>query len=354
MTGNYYVKTVAFLASLSIPFLTPIGLAFGSTWLTPIVVFVVFPIAGLLIGEDRSTPTARVERDAWLQGYFRMLPLAYAVLWLGGLFWGAAMLDLHQFEGWTLGGFLFSLAITSGFATCVAHELQHHRSPLDRAVARLMMAICGYGHLILEHHHHHATVGDTDIGGTPRKGEGTYAFVLRNIKQGALNAWRLESERLARKRLGWWHNRIAQDYATVLGVGALFYIVWGYAGLSVYLAQAAFAVLTFEVIDYIQHYGLLRRPDQEIGPEHAWAHNCWLTNCLTFNIAHHSEHHLNASTPYYKLRPHPAAPKLPACYFVMFLTALVPPLWRVVMDKRTDRHLAAMEQQRHFKPFKKA
>jgi alkane 1-monooxygenase len=341
MTANYYVKAVAFLASLSVPLLTPIACAYGTTWLTPVVVFLVFPVAGLMIGQDRSVPTVRAEHNAWLQIYFYVLPHAYAVLWVGGLFWGANLLGMGELEGWPLGGFILSLAITSAFATCVAHELQHHYSPFDRAVARLMMAMCGYGHLVLEHHHHHATVGDADIGGTPRKGEGAYAFVLRNVRQGALNAWDLESKRLAKHRLGWWHNRIVQDYALVVGLASFFYVVWGFAGLGVYIAQAAFTVFAFEMITY---NGLVRRPSQKIGPEHAWAHNCWLTNCLTFNIAHHSEHHLNVSIPYYNLRRHPAAPKLPACYFVMFVSALIPLLCRLVMDKRTDRHLAALEE----------
>lgn len=333
MTQNFYLKTIGFSLCLTIPLLPIIGYAFGTMWLTPLMVFVVFPVAGLLIGSDKSVAPVRIDKMPWLKGYLYALPLLFVPLWIANLAWGANLLATTALSGWEIGGMLFSLAITSAFATCVAHELQHRTGEFDRGSARLMMAICGYGHLLLEHLHHHATVGDSDVGGTPHKGEASYHFVIRNVWQGAHNAWQIEQRRLQAQKLEWWRNRVIQDCALALAVAVGFAAIWGAWGLAVFVAQAAFAVFAIEMITYIQHYGLSREPGENVGAQHAWAHNCWLTNCITLNITHHSDHHMNVSKPYYELRCDPNAPYLPACYFVMFITALFPQIWRWVMNR---------------------
>jgi len=116
--------------------------------------------------------------------------------------------------------------------------------------------------------------------------------------------------------------------------------------LVLFIGQAVFAVYCVEVITYVHHYGLVRREDEEPGAHHAWAHHCWLTNCLTFNNTFHSDHHLRPRMPYYELHAMHGAPKLPASYFTMFCVALVPPLWRALMDKRLDALAEARTERR--------
>lgn len=336
MTQNFYLKSLGFSLCLVVPLLPIIGYAFGTTWLTPLMVFIVFPIAGLFSGSDKSAVPVGIDAMPWLKGYLYLLPLLFVPLWIANLAWGANLLATTEFSGWEIGGVLFSLAITSAFATCVAHELQHRTGKFDRATARIMMAVCGYGHLLLEHLHHHATVGDSEIGGTPRQGEASYHFVFRNVWQGAKNAWQIEQRRRQAQNLERWNNRIVQDYAVANSVTIGFVIFWGGWGFVVFIAQALFAVFAIEMITYIQHYGVVRGPGEQVSAHHAWAHNCWVTNCITLNITHHSDHHMNVSKPYYELRCDPNAPYLPACYFVMFIAALFPPVWRWVMN----RHIA--------------
>ena len=49
-----------------------------------------------------------------------------------------------------------------------------------------------------------------------------------------------------------------------------------------------------------------------------------------------ADHHAHASRPYFALRHLDDSPQLPAGYSSMLLVALVPPLWRHVMDARVD------------------
>jgi alkane 1-monooxygenase len=129
---------------------------------------------------------------------------------------------------------------------------------------------------------------------------------------------------------------VLQDYALGLGLAFIIFASLGSTALILFIAQAVFAVFCFEVITYVHHYGLVRGEGEEPGPQHAWAHHCWITNCLTFNNTFHSDHHLRLGTPYYELHAMYGAPRLPANYFTMFWAALVPPLWWKLMDKRLD------------------
>jgi len=52
------------------------------------------------------------------------------------------------------------------------------------------------------------------------------------------------------------------------------------------------------------------------------------------NLQRHSDHHANARRRYQVLQHHDDSPQLPAGYATMFVLALVPPLWRRIMDPR--------------------
>lgn len=157
----------------------------------------------------------------------------------------------------------------------------------------------------------------------------------------------VESAWLRRSRAGWWRNQVLQDYALGLGLAIVFYVSFGSTGLILFIGQAVFAIFCFEVITYIHHYGLIRADDEEAGPQHAWAHHCWLTSCLTFNNTFQSDHHLRPGIPYYELHAMYGVPRLPASYFTMFCVVLVPPLWRLLMDRRLDA-LAELWRTRNF------
>jgi alkane 1-monooxygenase len=266
----------------------------------------------------------------------------YGFLWLATLAWSAhhaqqAVLSTVHFAGLTL-----SIGISSAVAICTAHELLHRRSRTDIGLARLMTASCFYGHMVIEHLHHHATLGTPEYGATAQRGTSAYRFAFSDFGRAFMTAWKVERARIVRSRLPWWHNKVLQDYALAATLLLSFAFVWGEAGALLFLGQAAFAIFSFEVITYVHHYGLIRADDEVEGPQHAWAHHCWITNCLTFNNTFHSDHHLRPWTPYYELHAMHGAPRLPASYFSMFAVALVPPLWFRLMHPRLD----AFEQAR--------
>jgi len=336
MAGSPAVKLAGYALCLGMPLLAPLGVWLDIPWLSPLVVFGLFPFLGLVIGEDRSLPVVGLRRSQALVAYLDSLPRIYALVWIATLVWAAGYASSTTLSGAHLAALTVSVGIGSAAAICTAHELMHRRSKLDVLLARLMAALCLYGHMIVEHFHHHATVGDVSAGATAPRGMSIYRFAPTDFLHSLRNAWNVETTRLRRAGAGWWHNRVLQDHVLGLALLIAFFAGFGTTGLVLFIGQAVFAVFCFEVITYVHHYGLVRAEDEEAGPQHAWAHHCWLTNCLTFNNTFQSDHHLRPGIPYYELHALYGAPKLPASYFTMFCVALVPGLWRRVMDRRLD------------------
>jgi alkane 1-monooxygenase len=115
------------------------------------------------------------------------------------------------------------------------------------------------------------------------------------------------------------------------------YYVSGRNGLLFYVVQVIGAHVVLESVNYIQHYGLLRKKQdgdyEKTGPEHSWdTYHCF-SSYSTFRVGHHSYHHISAN-PYYLLGPEEEAPKLPVGYFWAIPMVFVPPWWRRVINPR--------------------
>lgn len=335
MTHHLHIKKISFSLSLLIPSLPLLGYVLHFNWLAPLLVFIVFPVAGLIIGTDKSPPDSTSSQNRVLEDYLLMLPRLWVFLWISALILGTQLLattpDLSIAEQV---GLVFGLAISSAFGTTVGHELVHRRNILDRTLGRLIMAVCGLGHLVIAHMDHHRKAVTHDDTSTPRVKEGLYAFAWRSTSAGLRGL--VTTESFSRRRV----HELAVNLLILAATYVLFAIAWGWTGIALLIVQALFAMLCFEAINYIQHYGLQRNASEPFSPRHAWSHYCWLTQCLTFNLPLHSDHHLHPDKPYFQLvRNETASPRLPACYMVMFLCALVPPIWRRVMRAPLNRQL---------------
>jgi alkane 1-monooxygenase len=97
-----------------------------------------------------------------------------------------------------------------------------------------------------------------------------------------------------------------------------------------------------ESVNYIEHYGIMRREIapgkyERVNPLHSWNANHLFSNLVLFQLQRHSDHHAYASRPYQVLRHFDESPQLPFGYPLMILMATVPPLWFSVMDKRLEQ-----------------
>jgi alkane 1-monooxygenase len=104
--------------------------------------------------------------------------------------------------------------------------------------------------------------------------------------------------------------------------------------VAFFALQSAVAIMALELFNYVAHYGLVRGAGEPFTDRHSWNASHAVGNALLFNMGRHSDHHRRAAAPYQTLQPVADAPELPAGYAGSMLLALIPPLWRRVMDRR--------------------
>ena len=176
---------------------------------------------------------------------------------------------------------------------------------------------------------------------TARLHEGYWHFLPRAVMGEYRSAWALETERLRRQGQPWWSasNQMLQFQGAqaLLAVGVL--AVFGPWGLLAWLGAATVGYVLFQLVNYVEHYGLLRRQTapglyERVQPHHSWNSEYPLGRILLYELTRHSDHHYQAARPYHTLRHQPASPQMPTGYPGMMLLAIVPPLWFRVMNER--------------------
>lgn len=217
--------------------------------------------------------------------------------------------------------FFATASFLAQVALPAAHDLIHRAVWWQRWTGAMVYTSLGFGHHVsahrLVHHPHLGTYSDPH---TPLPGEGFWTYLRRAWSEGFAAGRAAEEEKLARHGLGsrnwrnpywlWLGGELAFLVGAVLMAGAVgvlaCLLLWLVAGGSVLMG------------DYLRHYGLWRQTlpsggREAVGPHHAWA------------------------VPGAPDTPETGAPRLPVPMPSMALLAMVPPLWRRVMDPRAAR-----------------
>src|SRR5665811_246508 len=348
-------KRYAWLLGLIVPLLP--FLAAGLVALTglgvfwfygPFLVFVIFPVLDFLIGMDAENPPDSVIK--WLEQdrYYRwctyvFIPVQYAGLVFACWLWADGGLSTVDSIGLAL-----TMAMVSGIAINTAHELGHKRADLEKWLSKVALAQSGYGHFFIEHNRgHHVRVATPEDPASARLGESFWAFLPRTVGGSLSSAWGLERTRLQRGGHSAWtlRNDILGAWAMTVVLFAALALVFGPVVLPYLLLQAVLGFSLLEVVNYLEHYGLLRQKREDgryerCLPEHSWNSNNVASNVLLYHLQRHSDHHANPTRRYQALRHVDEAPQLPTGYAGMIVLAWFPPLWRRVMDPRLVDHYA--------------
>ncbi len=318
-------------------------------WSGPILAFGIIPALDHIVGPDSDNPPdsvlARLEDDRFYRWVtYLYLPSQYGSLVFACWMWAGG--------GWltmTLGdklGLMATVGIIGGIAINVAHELGHGREQAEKRLSKVALAQSCYGHFFVEHNRgHHVRVATPEDPASSRLGESLYRFIPRSVVGGLRSSWGIEGRRLTRMGRSCWTLRNDVLNAWLLS-GALFAALAAWFGTVVLPWLAGQAVIGFcmlETINYVEHYGLRRQklPNgryERVNPLHSWNSNTVIVNVCLYHLSRHSDHHANPLRRYQAIRHTEEAPQLPWGYGTMFLLAMVPPLWRRVMDKRVLDH----------------
>jgi len=228
------------------------------------------------------------------------------------------------------------------FGINVAHELGHRVNKWEQAMAKALLLTSLYMHFFTEHNKgHHKRVATPEDPSSARYNEPVYLFYFRTILFSYISAWHIANDEMRKKNRSVFslHNEMLQfTIIQFVFVGAIWLLFGGWITLY-FLAAAGIGILLLETVNYIEHYGLQRKPTGEgkyerAMPEHSWNSDHVIGRILLFELSRHSDHHYLASRKYQLLRHHDHSPQMPTGYPGMILLSLIPPLWFYVMNRR--------------------
>src|SRR5436305_1195688 len=266
-------KRYAWLLGIIVP-LGPFWAAFywyltgfeGFWFLGPVLVFGIFPLLDMAIGLDSSNPPDSVLKFLEQDRYYRwctyvFIPIQYAGLVFACSMWSSGELSLIGSIG-----LVTTMGVVGGISINTAHELGHKRANSEKWLSRIALAQTGYGHFFIEHNRgHHVKVATPEDPASSRLGESFWAFLPRTVIGSVRSAWVIETARLDRmgeRHLGR-HNDILTAWAMTVGLFAVLTIAFGPIVLPYLVAQAVIGFSLLEVVNYLEHYGLLRQKKED-------------------------------------------------------------------------------------------
>lgn len=339
------MKDLKYLAAFTLPVSAVISFYYQGYWsyFTPFYAFVIIPILELLLPQDSSNLNEN-EREAkkykpffdWL--LYLNVPVVYGllvyVLWL---------VSTHSVSNTEIIGLTLSLGIILGTnGINVAHELGHRIKSKERYLGKLLLLPSLYMHFYIEHNFgHHVNAATHEDPATAKYNQTVYSFWITSVIRQYINAWKLQQKLLKQnsthvfspKNDMFWYLIIQLAY--LLGI----LLIFGQTGLLFALGAALVGFLLLETVNYIEHYGLLRKklPSgryERVQEVHSWNSNHVVGRIVLYELTRHSDHHYKSSKKYQILDYYDSSPQMPYGYPTSMVMSFLPPLWFKVMNPR--------------------
>lgn len=324
-----------------------------------------FVIGDLVLGDDNSSPEYRYPQLLTLQLWLA-LPLLFFIFF--SLLWQVAPTDLFSFGSWIenqlgievlnqraqfsnlqiVSGILLAGFFIGMIGTITAHELVHRtRDKISLFVGRWLLAFSFDSSFSVEHVYGHHRYVSTDIDpATAPRGRNVYTHILISTLQGNISAWNIEKEKLNNKGFTTFslHNRLLRGYAMSIALLIIAYYLAGTTGLYVFVGAGVWGKCLLEIVNYMEHYGLVRETRKTVEPRHSWNSTKRISSWAMFNLTRHSHHHAKGALPFHKLKPMQDSPEMISGYLGTILLTLIPPLWYRLMAPKLDywdKHFAS-------------
>lgn len=317
--------------------------------LMAIVAFVILPLMEIVF------PRYTTNVDTSLEPYRAKLWIFDLLLYSNVLIVYIALgCGLFLFSDPSIGIFTKSiLAVSLGIILStsginVAHELGHRNSKFEKILASLLLLPSFYMHFTIEHNYgHHLLVATPKDPATARKNETVYAFWFRSIYNVFLSSIKIESTLMKKENRDF--NRIYIYLFIEVVYIALIYIFFGPMALLMAIVAGVVSLLLLESINYIEHYGIVRKQNgsgkyESVKPKHSWNSNHSLGRIVLYELTRHSDHHFKSTRKFQNLRHLDPSPQLLTGYPGSIILSLIPPLWFSLMNRRYDQFEASLEK----------
>lgn len=315
------------------------------TYLPLFFSFGFIPLVELLFKPDAKNLSEGEKQKAANNPYFNFVLYAVVIVQVAFLIFFLMVIQ-ENLSTFDLTGRIISMGILCGiFGINVGHELGHRSNRFEQFLGEILLLTSLETHFLPYHNsgHHHNVATPKDPA-TARKGEIVFLFWFRSQLGSYFQAWKIESDRLHKKgkSMSSLSNKmLVYTFAQMALLTAIYYF-FNVQTMFYFLAAALIGILLLETVNYIEHYGLLRKINangnyERVQHQHSWNSNHILGRTMLFELSRHSDHHFKASKHYQLLDAMPNSPQMLTGYPGMMLLALVPPLWFKVMNKQLDR-----------------
>ena len=343
------IKDLKYLMSYSIALTAFIGILYGGpfVYLTVVYTFLFIPILESYTKEGKNTYTDDEKKNRNLDPFFDFL-LYLNIPIVFGIFFISLNTLLYSNTYFEIIGIILSSSIvmaTNGIN--VGHELGHRKSLFSRTCSKLLYLPCQYMHFFIEHNYgHHINVATPNDPATAKYKQNLYSFWISSVTKTYLSAWKIQLKLLRVSKLSFFSFKNDMIFYTVFQTLFLIFIYFNY-GLIITLYSLIMSIVSFlflETINYVEHYGLLRKikPNgryERVKPHHSWNSNHTIGRIVLYELTRHSDHHFKSSKKYQILESIQDSPQLPYGYPTSILISFFPPLWFWIMNPLVRDHM---------------
>ncbi len=343
------IKDLKYLMSYSIALTAFIGILIGGplVYLTVVYTFIFIPILESNTKEYINEYSDDEKKSRNLDPFFDFL-LYLNIPIVFGIFFVSLDTLLYTDSVSEIIGIILSTSIvmaTNGIN--VGHELGHRKSLFSRTCSKLLYLPCQYMHFFIEHNYgHHINVATPDDPATAKYKQNLYSFWISSVTKTYLSAWRIQLKLLKVSKLSFFSLRNDMIFYTLFQIAFLIFIYLNY-GLIITLYSLLMSIGSFlflETINYVEHYGLLRKIKsngkyERVKPHHSWNSNHTIGRITLYELTRHSDHHFISSKKYQVLESIEDSPQLPYGYPTSILISFLPPLWFRIMNPLVEHYM---------------
>ena len=343
------IKDLKYLMAYSIAIIAFIGILVGGpfVYLTVVYTFIFIPILESNTKEYKNEYSDDEKKNRNLDPFFDFL-LYLNIPIVFGIFFVSLNTLLYTNSVSEIIGIIISASIvmaTNGIN--VAHELGHRKSLFSRTCSKLLYLPCQYMHFFIEHNYgHHINVATPDDPATAKYKQNLYSFWISSVTKTYISAWRIQLKLLRVSKLSFFSLRNDMIFYTLFQISFLIFIYLNY-GLVITIYSVLMSIGSFlflETINYVEHYGLLRKIKsngkyERVKPHHSWNSNHTIGRITLYELTRHSDHHFISSKKYQVLESIDDSPQLPYGYPTSILISFFPPLWFRIMNPLVEHHM---------------
>lgn len=333
-----------------------------------VALLVIYMVGDAVCGDDTSTPTFKYPGILTVQLWLA-LPLLSLIVFTS--VWSVSSGDALGFGAWVtqltgydvlaareatamvhhVSAFVITGLMIGMIGTITAHELTHRTwDPVSMFVGRWLLSFSFDTIFSIEHvYGHHRYVSTIEDPATAPRGRNVYFHIVASTIKGNISAWEIEKKRLKRDGRGPISpfNAVIRGHLMSVLLVVAAYAIGGWPAAGFFIACALWGKSLLEIVNYMEHYGMVRDPKTPVQPRHSWNTNKRISSWTMFNLTRHSHHHAQGEVPYQDLKPFPDAPMMISGYLTTIVVAMIPPLWHKLMTPKVqawDRKYATPEE----------